>query len=293
MGDAKDIVLRPIDRKEADAAVKRWHYSGKVVNNTQLSIGVFYGGRLEGAMQFGPSLDKRKIMGLVAGTGWNEFVELNRMAFSDRLPRNSESRALSVSMRLIRKHAPHIKWVISFADATQCGDGAIYRAAGFALTGIRTNTSIWVAPDEASTRFSRTSLTDNRSHTEQARAQAISGARISRTTVTKAKYIVDASLQTHPQSAGAGGGASMKAYIEAGFKPLEGFQLRYIYFIDRACRAALTVPELPFSAIAAAGAGMYRGEKRAGADGGDPDQQGGGSSILTPALSQSIGSDGL
>ena len=27
-------------------------------------------------MQFGPSLDKRKIQGLVSGTGWNEFIEL-------------------------------------------------------------------------------------------------------------------------------------------------------------------------------------------------------------------------
>jgi hypothetical protein len=40
-------------------------------------------------MQFGPSLDKRKVQGLVEGTSWNGFIELNRMAFSDRLPRNS------------------------------------------------------------------------------------------------------------------------------------------------------------------------------------------------------------
>ena len=65
MGAAKDIVLRPISGQDANALVRRVHYSGKVVNNSQLHIGVFYQGRLEGAMQFGPSLDKRKIMGLV------------------------------------------------------------------------------------------------------------------------------------------------------------------------------------------------------------------------------------
>lgn len=68
MGHAKDILLKPIDRKDADALVKRVHYSGKVVNNSQIHIGVFYQGQLEGAMQFGPSLDKRKIQGLVDGT---------------------------------------------------------------------------------------------------------------------------------------------------------------------------------------------------------------------------------
>ena len=33
MGAAKGIVLRPIERREADALIKRVHYSGKVVNN--------------------------------------------------------------------------------------------------------------------------------------------------------------------------------------------------------------------------------------------------------------------
>lgn len=156
MPSAKDIRVAPISAKDAAAIVKRVHYSGKVVQNSQLHLGVFLDGRLEGAMQFGPSLDKRKVQGLVEGTGWNGFIELNRMAFSDRLPRNSESRALGVAMRLIRKHYPHIEWVISFADGAQCGDGTIYRAAGFVLTGIRKNTSIWRAPTGAV--FPETSL---------------------------------------------------------------------------------------------------------------------------------------
>jgi hypothetical protein len=40
-------------------------------------------------------------------------------------------------MRMIQKHYPHVEWVISFADGCQCGDGTIYRAAGFVLTGIK------------------------------------------------------------------------------------------------------------------------------------------------------------
>ena len=48
MGKAKDIILRPVTAQEANALVKRVHYSGKVVNNSQLHIGVFYGGKMEG-----------------------------------------------------------------------------------------------------------------------------------------------------------------------------------------------------------------------------------------------------
>lgn len=46
-----------------------------------------------------------------------------------------------------------------------------------------------------------------------------------------------------------------------GAKYIEGFQLRYIYFIDKTYRRRLTVPEIPFSKIDEVGAGMYKGEK--------------------------------
>ena len=41
---------------------------------------------------------------------------------------------------------------------------------------------------------------------------------------------------------------------------MTGFQLRYIYFIDKSCKDSLTVPILPFSKIDELGAGMYKGE---------------------------------
>jgi hypothetical protein len=271
LASAKDIVLRPIERREADALIKRVHYSGKVVNNSQIHIGAFYQGKLEGAMQFGPSLDKRKIQPLVSGTLWNEFIELNRMAFSEALPRNSESRAISIAMRLLRKHAPHLKWVISFADGAQCGDGTIYRASGFVLTGIKENVQVWQAPDETGARESRTSLTDNRSMNQQAAAKRI----VSRMTVTKGSDVLRG-----------GGGASMRQYIAAGFKPIPGFQLRYIYFLDPSARQHLTVPALPFSEIERRGAGMYKGKPRATSIGSDAagDQLAEGGACPTVAL---------
>jgi len=144
---AKDIILKPITSAEASALVRRIHYSKKVAPNSQIHIGVFYNGKLEGALQFGPPMDKRKTQNLVKDTPWNGFIELNRMAFSDALPRNSESRAIAIAFKMLKKHAPHLEWVISFADGTQCGDGTIYRASGFVLTGIKKNTSILRLPN--------------------------------------------------------------------------------------------------------------------------------------------------
>lgn len=237
MGSAKDIILRPIPAKDANALVKRVHYSGKVVQNSQIHIGVFYRGRLEGAMQFGPSLDKRKVQGLVAGTLWNEFIELNRMAFTDALPRNSESRAIAIAMRMLRKHAPHMKWVISFADGTQCGDGTIYRASGFVLTGIERNTQIVEFPDGL--RETRLVLTD------PGRPRRVDLAE---------RY-----------GAVIGGSASLKPFLDIGARVVPGYQLRYLYFLDPTARERLTVPVLPFSKIDEMGARMYRGERMSNA----------------------------
>jgi len=147
MASAKDIVIKPISAQAANALVKRVHYSGSHTQNSQLHFGAFLDGKLEGAMQFGPPIDRRKVLPVVADTEWNNMIELNRMAFSDKLPRNSESRALSVAFRLIKKHYPHIEWVLSFSDGCQCGDGTIYRASGFVLTGIKKNSTMYRTPD--------------------------------------------------------------------------------------------------------------------------------------------------
>lgn len=243
MGKAKDILLRPIKSGEANAFVRRVHYSGKVVQNSQIHIGVYYNGKLEGVMQFGPSLDKRKLIGLVEGTDWNEFIELNRMAFTDVLPRNSESRALSIAFKLLRKHVPQLKWVVTFADATQCGDGTIYRAAGFVLTGVKKNNQIYVMPDGSVCHSTNFTALGPKGATKQRRNI------IHRVSATKGINIVNT------------GAASMKQWIEAGAEILEGHQIRYVYFLDPTCRDRLTVPELPFSALDEAGARMYRGEK--------------------------------
>jgi len=223
MGSAKDIVVRPISAAEAREVVRRVHYSGKVVNNSTLHLGVFHAGRLEGAMQFGSPMDRRKVLPLVRGTKWNQMLELNRMAFTDTLPRNSESRAMGVAFRMLRKHRPDIKWILSFSDATQCGDGTIYRAAGFVLTGMKVNNQIWEMPD---------------------------GTRVSRTTMTKAGNI-----------AATGGAASMRAVEAAGGVPMPGYQLRYLKFLDPSWDDRLTVPEIPFDSIPAA-ARMYRGKRQ-------------------------------
>ena len=149
MGRAKEIIVKVIPSKIANEFVKKNHYSGKVVNMSSLHFGCFLDDKLHGVMSYGPPMDKRNVLKLV-DTGidslnqkWNEMLELNRMAFDDYLPKYSESRCISISFKLIKKNAPQIKWILSYSDATQCGDGTIYRASGFKLTQINKNSTIY------------------------------------------------------------------------------------------------------------------------------------------------------
>ncbi len=226
MGDAKRILVKPISSQDARRVIRSLHYSGKVVQNSQVHLGVFLDGKCGGALQFGPPMDRRKLLTLVEGTQWNEMIELNRMALADWLPRNGESRAIGYAMRWLRKTYPWLKWVVSFSDGTQCGDGTIYRASGFVLTGISERNEMLRLPNGEVVH--RLALNTNKSLAAAHGGAALGAARLA--TVMNAQRLV-------------------------------GHQLRYVYFLDPACRAKLTVPVLPFSAIDDAGARMYKGVK--------------------------------
>jgi hypothetical protein len=142
MGRAKEIIVKVIPSKVANEFVKKNHYSGKIVPNSSLHFGCFLDNNLHGVMSYGSPTSKARVLELVKPSLWNEMLELNRMAFDEYLPKYSESRCIAISIKLIKKNAPHIKWILSFSDGTQCGDGTIYRASGFYLTAIKDNKEI-------------------------------------------------------------------------------------------------------------------------------------------------------
>ena len=231
MGRAKEIIVKVIPSKLANEFVKQHHYSGSFVQNSTLHFGCFLDDKLHGVMSYGNSITKSKVLPLVQPCLWNEMLELNRMAFDEYLPKYSESRCIAISIRLIKKNAPHIKWVLSYSDASQCGDGAIYRASGFYLTGIKENKAIGKLPE---------------------------GETINRVTISLNKWSPYLLSLAKKYGVNKKTGVINRWY-HVGLKWITGYQLRYIYLIDKSCK--ITVPILPFSMIDKMGAGMYKGEK--------------------------------
>ena len=157
------------------------------------------------------------------------------MAFDDYLPRNAESYCIAKSIKLIKKNAPQIKWIVSFADGCSCGDGTIYRASNFVLTDIKPNYNLVLLPN---------------------------GEKIHKMTLESNPTTPRKELNGRCYYDITGGKFDFKKYVEyVNGEILKGFQLRYVYFIDKKSKDKLTVPIIPFSKIDELGAGMYKGEK--------------------------------
>jgi hypothetical protein len=226
MFTAKDIVVKLIDQAAAANIVKLHHYSGKVTNNSQVHFGVFLNGILQGALQFGPSIDKRR-MAQNLGIGINEFLELNRMALSDACPKNSESRALGICLRMLKKQYPFLKVIVSFADACQCGDGTIYRASGFKLHSFKKNNSL-LMDDSGNIEFN---------HGTKKRPTVIAKKSLDN------KF--DPKLGRYQ--------SSVKK-----LKPIPGFQMKYLFFFDKDLEKKFKfVDKIPDEVR------MYKGQPRA------------------------------
>lgn len=229
MFTAKDIQIKLITQEIAAKVVKLFHYSGKVTQNSQIHFGVFLNGTIQGALQFGPSIDKRR-MSKNLGIRFNDFLELNRMALSDACPKNSESRALGICLRMLKKQYPHLRLILSFADACQCGDGTIYRASGFKLHSFKKNDSLLVN-EKNEQKFSH------------------------RGGKKKREVVAKKSLDDH---LGSDGKYLSSHALKNGFKPLEGYQMKYLYFFDKELEKKfkfVDFADIPDSVR------MYKGEK--------------------------------
>lgn len=134
----ESFYVKEVDRSIANEIIKKNHYSHKIYNATYIHLGVFINGELLGILQYGYAMNPASMDGVVEGTKLDEYLELNRMWLDDKAGRNSESKAISYSIKYIRNVYPKIKWIQSFADE-RCGCyGIVYQACSFDYYGEHT-----------------------------------------------------------------------------------------------------------------------------------------------------------
>ena len=113
--------------------VQQEHYLHSLPRGTCLAFGVFLEGRLMGALTLG--VGPYNAPSLVEGASSDDCLTLTRMWLSDELPGNSESRALGMVVRALRKHTS-LKFLVTYADPDQGHVGTIYQASNWFYIGL-------------------------------------------------------------------------------------------------------------------------------------------------------------
>lgn len=128
------LELREISLGEAQRCYKKWHYLGNKGLMATWNIGVFTDNNLWGAISLGVP-NAKEIKGIYNEKTQNDWWEIKRLALSDDLPKNSESRVIAIAVKLLKKFRKP-KGIITYADSGVGHRGIIYKASGFTYLGL-------------------------------------------------------------------------------------------------------------------------------------------------------------
>jgi hypothetical protein len=89
---------------------------------------------LEGAISYGPP-NATDLKGCWTRHTQGQWWEIKRLVMSQKCPKNSESRFIAITMKMLRRMAL-VKGIVTYADDGQGHVGTIYKASGFEALGI-------------------------------------------------------------------------------------------------------------------------------------------------------------
>jgi len=135
----EDFYIKEIERELSNDIIVKNHYSKKFYNGTYIHLGLFVNGEIKGVLQYGYAMNPASGGSVVEGTEKDQYLELDRMWIADNVGEYPESRAISYSLKYIRKRFPKIKWIQSFADERCGGFGIVYQACSFDYYGEHLN----------------------------------------------------------------------------------------------------------------------------------------------------------
>jgi hypothetical protein len=135
----KPMEIREVSREDANELVSFYHYSDVMPRATKLYIGGFLGEILIGVMTLGWGVQpKRTIKKIFPSLNQEDYFEIGKLCLDERMPKNSESKFMSLCFKHIKKNYPKIKLIYSWSDGLLGKPGFVYQASNFLYGG-----SIW------------------------------------------------------------------------------------------------------------------------------------------------------
>lgn len=142
----KNYYVDEINSDDAKKLMVKYHYSGKVVPNSKLHIGVFcvHTNELMGVLSYGTPMNATKTpQKIVKDSTQHTMYELNRMAMTDDAPKFSESQAISLCNKWVKINHPHIDYILSYSDGKEGNVGIIYQATNWVYLGYNESNSFY------------------------------------------------------------------------------------------------------------------------------------------------------
>jgi len=138
----RDYLCSKVSTKDVEEFCRRYHYTG-TGGNMSWRYGLWEGATLLGVVAY--NLPTRETCEMVFGPDhFDKVWHMGRLAMAEDAPRNSESRLISLSLKMIQAERPDVWGVLTFA-ATDAGHiGYVYQATNALYTGTGGHAVIYV-----------------------------------------------------------------------------------------------------------------------------------------------------
>ena len=128
------MLIREVSFLTASNFYSKWHYLKQTDFVATVNYGSYFNDYLRGVISYG-SPNAKKLKGYYDENSQYGWWEIKRLAMDDTAPRNSESRFIRISLKILRKKFPY-KGTITLADSSVGHVGTIYKASGFKYLGL-------------------------------------------------------------------------------------------------------------------------------------------------------------
>jgi hypothetical protein len=141
-GAVRDMTVSPVKKADVDEFCRRWHYS-KTKGHVLWAYGLWQGATLVGVASY--NLATMPASSAVFGPErWDWVVHMGRLVCAEEAPRNTESRLIAGSLKLLKRDRPVTRAVLTYAAASQGHIGTVYQATNAMYCGVTASTHYYL-----------------------------------------------------------------------------------------------------------------------------------------------------
>lgn len=155
--------VEKITKDRAIAFVSKYHYSPVMPIHTKHFLGFFHEGKLKGVLTLGFGVQPRHTINKILPTCSDEimehhveykgkkkeavkvyhnpldewYFEIGKMCMSDDMKQNSETQMLSATVKWLKQHSPHTKFLYTMADGIMGKHGGVYQSFSMYYGGLK------------------------------------------------------------------------------------------------------------------------------------------------------------